>query len=152
TIDATADRELVADDDTVMVTVTVANHGPRRLVIGDLSVSGAAQREMNPVAVPPDSSVRLDVAVSGLGSVRPWWVATRKRDAFPQALSAIDGVERPASSPALVTVPGVAVPEDIRRPSDVSLTMTVAGVAVSTSIGPIVHRSASATFGVQARP
>jgi len=50
-----------------------------------------------------------------------------------------------------VTVPGVAVPEEIRRTSDVNVTLTIADVTIATSVGPILYRSATPTLGVQER-
>ena len=46
-------------------------------------------------------------------------------------------------------VPGVAVPEELRRTTDVTVSLTIAGVDITTSIGPISHRTADPLLGLQ---
>jgi hypothetical protein len=46
-------------------------------------------------------------------------------------------------------VPGVAIPEEIRRTTDVTVSLTIAGISVTTSIGPVTHRAADPLLGVQ---
>jgi LmbE family N-acetylglucosaminyl deacetylase len=154
-IEATAEQELVADTDSLPVVVTVANHGVFPVTIGDVSVPSLPMSMavlMQPTVVLPDSTMQFTRSAIGLGSARPWWVWSRSKNVFPMIRSAVNGVQHPLDVPAIFAMPGVGVPEEIRRTSDVRVTLSVAGALLSTSIGPIVHRSASAAAGVQARP
>jgi LmbE family N-acetylglucosaminyl deacetylase len=155
TFDVTTDRELVAETDTVPVVVTMTNHGTTPVMLGDVTISAAARRMEAPVTVLPDSTARVVLNVSGLGSGRLWWIgiAPRIQELFGRVRSSADGIERSgAMMMAPMIVPGVAVPEDIRRTSDVGVMLLVAGATVRMSIGPVTYRAADPLLGVQHRP
>ncbi len=151
TVDATSDRELVAQSDTGVVTVAIANHGTLPITLRDVSVWGSMDRDSVAIVIPPDSAAHVMRTVAGLASPHPWWIQNRSHGRFPDALSAADGIDRAGLIPSNLTVPGVAVPENIRRASDASVTLTIAGATVSTSVGPVVFPYADAVVGVQRR-
>lgn len=156
-IEATADRELVATGDTADVTVSVTNHGIAPITLEDVAISGSLSSASEPNVVVSDSTIRVRRRVSGLADSHPWWVGprggkVRGGDRFAAVSSSIDGVSRTEAIPASLRVLGVAVPENIRRSSDATVTLTVAGVSVTTSVGPIIYRHADAQVGLQNRP
>jgi LmbE family N-acetylglucosaminyl deacetylase len=151
TVEATTGRELVAESDTAAVIVTVANHGAEPVTLHDVRVTGAPKGRDLPRTIPADSAVRLERIAAGLGPARPWWIWSRKNDAYPPVRSALDGVEHPFEAPPIVSVPGVVLPEEIRRTSDVSVTLAVAGATITTSVGPVIHHTASPALGAQDR-
>jgi hypothetical protein len=151
-IDARADRELLAYSDSMPVTLTVANHGRDSVQLITVTVSGAPSPTRRPAYLQPDSVASWTVYVSALPSGAPWWFGRRTQDLYPDAESAIDGVARGIGPPGLVTRPAVTIPEDLRRTSDVVVTLRIAGELVTTSVGPIVHRVADASLGIQDRP
>lgn len=149
-IQATADREVIAETDTVPVVVTVANHGTLPVTLTDLAVSGAIMHVPGPVTVLPDSATRVSIMISNAVSGRQWWIRPRVNSMFPSVRSSVDGLERPGGMMlAPFIVPGVAIPEEIRRTTDVTVSLTIAGISVTTSIGPVTHRAADALLGVQ---
>jgi LmbE family N-acetylglucosaminyl deacetylase len=146
-----ADRELVAYGDSVPATLTVANHGRSMIQLATVSISGVTDRRIRPLQIPPDSSARWTIPVQVLGSTVPWWLGQRVQDLYEPFVSALDGLARPASTIDRVTIPAVALPENIRRPSDVTVMVRIAGQLIALSVGPIVHRSADPLGGVQDR-
>ncbi|HVX39937.1 MAG TPA: PIG-L family deacetylase [Gemmatimonadaceae bacterium] len=151
TIDATADRELVARSDTGVVMVTIANHGTRPVSVRDVSVWGSMARDSAPRVIPPDSTAHVFRAVSDLASPHPWWIQNRSEGRFPDFPSAADGLDRDMIIPSNLRVPAIAVPENIRRTSDATVTLTIDSATVSTSLGPIVFPYADPVVGVQRR-
>jgi len=152
TFQAMADRELVAESDTVPIVVTMMNHGTTPVTLADVNVSGALRRFSMRSTVLPDSAARVSIDVAGLATGRPWWIGTRKDARFPDVRSPVDGLDRGGGMVlAPLIVSGVAIPEEIRRSSDVSVTVEVAGATLTTSIGPIMFRSADPLLGVQDR-
>jgi LmbE family N-acetylglucosaminyl deacetylase len=146
-----ADRAQVAYGDSVPATLTVANHGRSTIQLATVSISGVTDRRIRPLQIPPDSSARWTIPVQVLGSTIPWWLGQRVQDLYEPFVSALDGLARPASTIDRVTIPAVALPENIRRPSDVTVMVRIAGQLVTMSVGPIVHRSADPLGGVQDR-
>ena len=147
-----ADRELVAMNDTVPVTVTMYNRGRRSVAIGDISMAGGVPGRMNPTVVPPDSAGRQFRLVTGLPNSHPWWLGTRNGDFFPRAMSSLDGIERADElAPEATSIAAVALPEGMRRGSDVTVTVEIEGVTVTKSLGPAVFRVGDPLLGVQTR-
>ena len=146
-----ADREQVAYGDSVPATLTVANHGRSSLQLAAVSISGSVERRVRPLQIPPDSTALWTFPVQVLGSTVPWWLGQRVLNLYEPFVSALDGVARPAATPDRVTIPAVAIPENIRRVSDVTVLVRIAGQLIGMSVGPIVHRTADPLGGVQDR-
>ena len=96
-LEASADRDLIAGDDTVSVTVTMSNHGTTPVTLNDLAVYGSVEARMEPIVVPADSSVRVLARVHGLPDPHPWWIGSRGGperggDRFKAVLSSVDGL------------------------------------------------------------
>ena len=151
-VDATAFRDLLAWTNLSPVTIAVSNHGETPITLTDVDVAGAVHREMTAATIAPDSSLRVTRVVANLPEPRLWWVDNHTGDLFPNSPSSVDGLAHPADAPPLVTLPGVAIPEELRRTSDATVSLTVAGANVTLSLGPVVHRAASPAFGLQERP
>ena len=149
-IQATADREIIAETDTLPIVVTLANHGTTPVTLTDLAVSGAITRMSGPVTVLPDSTERVSIMISGVPGGRQWWINTRVNSLFPSVRSSVDGLTRSGGMLlAPFIVPGVAVPEELRRTTDVTVSVTIDGVGITTSVGPITHRTADPLLGLQ---
>jgi LmbE family N-acetylglucosaminyl deacetylase len=152
TIDATADRELISEADTIATFVSIGNHGTMPITVGDVSVSGATYAFRDTLTLPPDSARRFTADVAGLAESRPWWIGPRKNELFQPLDVAVDGIHRTNGIMLKpLVVPGVTVPEELHRTSDVSVTLTIAGTTFTTSVGPIVYRAADANIGIQDR-
>jgi LmbE family N-acetylglucosaminyl deacetylase len=149
--EARADQEFIAEGNATPVTVSMFNHGDSAVILGDVVVSGAPHVPFKPVTIPPDSVGRAYMLAGGLADARPWWMVKRVDELFTPVTSTLDGLARTGLVPDFLNVPGVAIPEGIRRQSDVTVSVTIAGATVSTSIGPITYRSADALLGVQDR-
>ena len=152
TIDATTDRELISEADTIASFIAIANHGTSPVTVADVSVSGATYPFRDGVTLQPDSSRRFTADVAGLAESRPWWISQRKNEIFQPLDVAVDGIHRTNGIMLKpLVVPGVTVPEELHRTSDVSVTLTIAGTTFTTSIGPIVYRAADPHIGIQDR-
>jgi LmbE family N-acetylglucosaminyl deacetylase len=146
-----AGREHVAYGDSVPATLTVTNQGRSTLQLATVSISGATDTRVRPQMIPPDSTARWTLPVQVTGSTVPWWLGQRVLDIYEPFVSALDGLARPASIPDRVTIPAVAIPENIRRVSDVTVLVRIAGQLITLSMGPIIHRTGDPLGGVQER-
>jgi LmbE family N-acetylglucosaminyl deacetylase len=152
TVDATTDRELISEADTIASFITIGNHGKLPVGVGDVSVSGATYSFRDTLTLPPDSSRRFTMEIGGLAESRPWWITPRKNELFQPLNVAVDGIHRTNGAIlAPLVVPGVTVPEELHRTSDVSVTLTIAGTTFTTSVGPVVYRAADPQIGIQDR-
>ena len=152
TVRAVADRELIAETDTVDVSVAVSNHGDMPITLNDVSVSGAVHGVPSSLMLPPDSTVRFAVSIANLAESRPWWISPRKDGLFEPVRVAVDGVHRTNGIMlAPLVVPGVVVPEELHRTSDVVVSMTIAGATFTTSVGPVTFRAVDPMVGMQER-
>lgn len=151
TIDATADRELIARSDTGVAMVAIENHGTLPVTVRDVSVWGSMARDSAPIVIPPDSTVHVFHSVADLASPHPWWIQNRAHGRFPDFPSAADGIDRDMIIPSNLRVPAIAVPENIRRTSDATVTIAIDSATVSTSVGAVVFPYADPAVGVQRR-
>ena len=151
-VEVLADSELVAFGDSMAVNVNIYNRGKDTVTFVDAYLTGAQNHQQVPVTILPDSAVHFTRDVRGLVDTRPWWVGNRKGDMFTARLSPMDGVSRITSEPGTGAVPGVSIPEDIRRESDATVVLGIAGVVIRTSVGSIIHRFADPVLGEQQRP
>jgi hypothetical protein len=152
--EATIDRELVADGDTATATVTMYNFGTKPVTLAGVVVPSGPIVSPRTVVVPPDSLARAFRRVTGLAYQQPWWIGTGREKGswmFPTVPSSVDGLSRREMLTRMAGVPGVAVPEGLRRETDVSVSVMIDDVTVTTSIGPLVFRYADANVGVQDR-
>jgi LmbE family N-acetylglucosaminyl deacetylase len=153
TVDATSDRELISEADTIAAFVSIGNHGKSAVKVGDISVAGATYAFHDTATLEPDSTRRFSADVAGLAESRPWWISQRKNELFQPLNVAVDGIHRTSGMMlAPLVVPGVTVPEELHRNSDVSVTLTIAGTTFTTSVGPLIFRAADPQIGIQARP
>ncbi|MEP6493955.1 MAG: PIG-L family deacetylase [bacterium] len=136
TVEATAPHELLAQGDSVPVTVAVYNQGATPIslesasFIGQLGMSSRQARN-----IPPDSAGRISLAYHGTILSWPWWLRRPlKGDTFTQPLAEM--------------ITG----EDRIRDSGVEVGLRIGGVAFSYRTGPIVYRYADAALGEVRRP
>ena len=146
-----AERDQIAYGDSVPATLSVSNHGRSPIQMATVSISGVTSQLVRPVMIPPDSTARWTIPIQVLGSTVPWWLGQRVLDLYEPFQSALDGLSRPAAANDRVTIPAVAIPENIRRVSDVTAMLRIHGQLLSMSVGPVVHRTADALGGVQDR-
>ena len=151
-VEATAPADLLAWTNLAPVTVTVSNHGETPITLTDVDVAGSVHKEMTPATIKPDSMAKSVERVANLPEPRLWWVDNHTGDLFPNTPSSVDGLAHPVDAPPLVTLPGTAIPEELRRASDATVSLKIAGANVTMSIGAVVHRSATPAFGLQERP
>ena len=151
-VEVLADSELVAFGDSMAVNVNTYNRGKDTVTFVDAHLTGSRIEQQVPVTILPDSAMHFTRYVRGLVDTRPWWVGNRKGDMFTGRRSPIDGVSRVAAEPGNSAVPGVSIPEDIRRESDATVVLGIAGVVIRTSVGSIIHRFADPVLGEQQRP
>ena len=147
-----ADRDLVATSDTVPVELTMYNHGVDSVTLADVSIGGSRRVSMNPVIIPPGGSARETRGVTALVNPHPWWMVKRVGDMFGFVGGPLDGLERGAALPDRLTVPGITIPEAMRRESDATVTVSIGGTTFTKSLGPVIHRYADALVGPQERP
>lgn len=146
-----ADREDVAHGDSLPATLTVANHGRTPVQLVTVSVGGTVVPSNRLVTLAPDSTVSWTFPVEVLGSTAPWWFSQRLGQMHEPYASALDGLARPAAAPDRVTIPAVAIPENIRRVSDVTVLVRIAGQLLTVSVGSVTYRTADPLGGVQDR-
>ncbi len=151
-VHATTDRELIATGDTVPVTITLRNHGKLPVTLAAILIDGALVVPTGAMVVPPDSAGHTYALASELPDSRPWWFGKGPHDLFAPSEASVDGLIRAPIIPSGATVPGVAMPENLRRVSDATVTVIVDSVPVTTSVGPIVFQYASSLIGLQNRP
>ena len=137
-IQATANREIIAETDTLPVVVTLANHGS---MPGDVDRSrhlGRHHAHARPChSAPRQHRARVDHDLAACRAAANGRIDARVNSLFPSVRSSIDGLTRSGGMMlAPFIVPGVAVPEELRRTTDVTVSLTIAGVGITTSIGP----------------
>jgi LmbE family N-acetylglucosaminyl deacetylase len=137
TVEATAPRELIAQRDTMPVTLSVYNEGKTSVTLDNTSLAGqpaAALRQ--PRTIPADSTARLTMTYRGADvPTMPWWLRRPMyRDMFTQPLAEM------------------VIGEDRLKDSGVDVVMHIGGVAIPVRAGPIVYRFADAVRGEVRRP
>ena len=142
-IDVTASRELIAERDSVPVTVAVYNEGKTPVVFERASIS--MQRGGEPQAprtILPDSVARQTLNYhAGLNPTVPWWLGRQRRG---------DTFVEPA--PPSFVAPQMVMGEDRLENSGVDAVLRIADVDVPVHTGPIVHRFADPARGEVRRP
>ncbi|HXD48903.1 MAG TPA: PIG-L family deacetylase [Gemmatimonadaceae bacterium] len=141
-IEATAPREVVAESDTMTVTVAVHNEGtaPVRL---DFVASGGAQAVVSsPMrTIEPDSAARVGLSYKAFPEPTQSWWLTRPLVGDMFNISVAGGVD-----------PSLIRGEDRLGESDVRVVLTIDGTSVTVAAGPIIRRFADRARGEVDRP
>ena len=152
-IDATANAEIVAFGEPLVVKVNVYNRGTQTVRLRGIEMSGSRPRDLSaPIELAAGRDTVLEYPVLALVDHRPYWVGTREKAMFRDAISPADGIARVSSGVTVEQVPRVSVPDDVRRLSAVSATLEIAGVTTEVDAGTIVYRFADPVLGEQNRP
>src|SRR5512133_1691080 len=113
-VEATAPRELIAQRDTLPVTLSVYNQGTSSVVLENASLTGqlAVTTLRQPRTILPDSVTRLTMTYRGADApTLPWWLRRRMRgDTFTQTLAEmVAGEDRiqDSGADAVIGVAGV---------------------------------------------
>lgn len=152
-IETTANAEIVAFGEPLLVSVNVYNRGTQVVTLRGVELTGTRPQPLAaPVVLAPGKDTVLNYSTLALVDHRPYWVGTREQAMFRDAVSPVDGIARVSSGVTVEQVPRVAVPDDVRRLSAVSATLEIAGVTTEVDAGTIVHRFADPVLGEQNRP
>jgi LmbE family N-acetylglucosaminyl deacetylase len=136
-VEATTPRELIAERDTLTVTVTVYNQGKMPVVFERASLLGQpAAPSQQPRTIAPDSVARQALLYrAGSDPTSPWWLKSRPYgDTFTQPLAQM------------------VIGEDRLQSSGVEAIIAIDGVRIPVRAAPIVHRFADAVRGEIRRP
>ncbi len=152
-IEATANSEIVAFGEPLMVKVSVYNRGTQVVRLHGIEMSGTRPRDLTaPIELAAGRDTVLEYPVLALVDHRPYWVGTREKAMFRDAVSPADGIARVSSGVTVEQVPRVSVADDVRRLSAVSARVEIAGVTTEVDAGTIVYRFADPVLGEQNRP
>ena len=136
-IDATAPRELIAQGDSVPVTITVYNQGTTPVTVESvalLSQPGASPQRRE-IALGNVATQTIEYRTGNAPPTTAWWLRRPLRgDTFDQPLTEM--------------ITG----EDRLQTSGVEARLAIAGVPVTVRTGPIVYRYADAALGEVRRP
>jgi LmbE family N-acetylglucosaminyl deacetylase len=141
-VEATVPRELIAERDSVPVTVAVYNEGKAPVTLQRVSIAAQNAAAAPARSIAPDSVARemLTYRAAAIPMI-PWWL-TRPRHG--------DMFVEPAS-PGYVA-PQMVAGEDRLENSGVDATLRIADVDVPVHTGPIVYRFADPARGEVRRP
>jgi hypothetical protein len=141
-IDATAPRELIAERDTMPVTVSVYNEGQTPVVLDRASISMQSAATQTPRSILPDSVARQTLTYhAGSNPTLPWWLVRERRG---------DMFVEPA--PPGYVAPQMVTGEDRLENSGVDVVLEIGGVDVPVRTSPIVYRFADPARGEVRRP
>ena len=135
-VDATAPRELVAEGDSVPVTISVYDDGSSPVVLERASLLGQAAGVSSPRTAAPHSVLRDTLQFrAGQSPTVSWWLRRPRRgDTFDQPLSEM------------------IVGDDRRRDSGADLVLRVGDVSVPVHTGSIAYRFSDPARGEVRRP
>ncbi|HVX40916.1 MAG TPA: PIG-L family deacetylase [Gemmatimonadaceae bacterium] len=140
---ATAPRELVAESDTLPVTVSVYDEGsaPVELTGVQVAGSGAAESELQQTIAPGGSASATQTYRAPNAPTMSWWLRhPLNGDTFDFG-NTDDSVPTP-----------LVVGEDRLRSSAVDVRLSIDGTPFTATVGPIVHRYADRAIGEVDRP
>lgn len=140
---AAAPRELVAESDTLPVTVTVYNEGSTPVQLSNVRVDGsaAAAEALRDTIAPGASASAAEVYRAPNEPTEAWWLRR------PLAGDTFDFGNTDDSVPT-----PLVVGEDRLRSSGVDVGLSIDGTAFTTTVAPIVHRFADRATGEVDRP
>jgi LmbE family N-acetylglucosaminyl deacetylase len=142
-VEATAPRELIAERDTLPVTIAVYDQGKAPIVLERASISTQRGAEARPTrTIQPDSVVRQTLSYHAASRpMLPWWLShPRRGDTFV------------LPSGASYVAPQMVTGEDRLENSGVDVVLRIADVDVPVHTGPIVYRFADPARGEVRRP
>ena len=142
-VEVTAPRELVAEDDTLPVSVAVFNEGRTSIEFARAELTGARPASSSPARpVAPDSVARVTLQFHAAATPSySWWLR------YPLNGDVFNfGNTGNAVAPELITG------EDRLGESSVEVTLRIAGATVTVPAGPIVRRFADRARGEIRRP
>jgi LmbE family N-acetylglucosaminyl deacetylase len=137
TVDATAPRELVAEGDTLPVTISVYDDGSLPVTLEEANILGQSDGAPNTgKAVAPHGVLRDTLTYrAGQTPTVSWWLRSPRRgDTFVQPMSEM------------------IVGEDRLQSSGAEFSLRLAGVSVPVRTGPIAYRFADPARGEVRRP
>lgn len=136
-VEATAPRELIAEGDSMPVTVSVYDRGPLQIEVDDAGFPARGFVMGNSHIVPSDSTYRTTLMYHAPREpTLSWWIRRpRTGDVFD-----------------LDEASELVVGEDAARTSAVDLPMSVGGVHFTLPVTPIVYRLANPARGEEQRP
>lgn len=141
-LDAVADRQYLAVDDSARVTATVYNRSANAVMIIPLTGPNDRRGEEASVRIAPDSSYQWTFFVPGTAVTQPWWLATpRNGDLFSPRLPLFRD-----------TTSWYLTPEDEREKHNWVSVPVVGGVRVGELRTPIVYHYADPVRGDVQRP
>jgi LmbE family N-acetylglucosaminyl deacetylase len=137
TVEATAPRELIAENDTMSVTVSVYNQGHMTVALENASLTNqlsVSSKQARPIL--PDSVGRQTLPYrGGQTPTLPWWLRRRPTgDTFNQSSA------------------NMVVGDDRLQDSGVDAVLRIGDVDVPVRTGPIVYRYADHALGEVRRP
>ncbi len=146
-VEATAERELVAVGDSVPVTIAVYNRGlaPITVLGGEVSGEGTVVSfDGGQRSVRPDSVMRWGGQLPIRSETSPWWLV----QGMQRGLSMFQF----ASSKSAPVVAELVTGDDRVQSTSVRVTMQIAGAQVTAVESPIVYRFADPARGELHRP
>jgi LmbE family N-acetylglucosaminyl deacetylase len=147
-VEATAERELVALGDSVPVTVTVYNRGrtPITMLRGAvMSVGNAVTLDGGAHTIAADSVMRWRTRLPMTNETHPWWLANPMNPLQP----AVFQLSSTANAPVVAEL---VAGEDRLSASSASIVMQIAGAEVVDHETPIIYRFADPARGEVHRP
>lgn len=142
-LDATVNRELVADGDTATLTLRVTNRGPTVARVSVFTPSAAALPTQDAIA--PGESYTATMPLPSYARSAPWWLQ-RRADSVLATLG--NAIVEPIARNGDMFVEPASTDDDERRASrpDASVPALVNGVPVQLQ-APIVHRRIDEVLG-----
>jgi LmbE family N-acetylglucosaminyl deacetylase len=136
-IEATAPRELIAERDTMPVTVTLYNEGTSTVAMESASLTNqlaVVTKQARPIL--PDSVGRATLMYHGTDSPTvPWWLERKQQgDMFSQSSA------------------DMVVGDDRIETSGIDVVLRMDGVSIPVRMGPIVYRYGDKALGEVRRP
>ncbi|MGH7615738.1 MAG: PIG-L family deacetylase [Gemmatimonadaceae bacterium] len=134
-VEATAPREMIADQDTMPVTVSVYNRGKTAVTVDGVALEGRTVPSVQGQPIAADSTGRWTITYRANGVSTPWWLDQPMRgDMFTQPLDPM--------------ITG----EDRLHGPEADVTLSIAGTRALVHSDPIVHRFADEVRGEIRRP
>ncbi|HYD53462.1 MAG TPA: PIG-L family deacetylase, partial [Gemmatimonadaceae bacterium] len=160
TVEAFAQRELLALGDSTTATIEIHNRGRRPIRVRSVTLDSRGDPRRRSVAVDrellPDSASRVEVVLGGYALSGSWWRARpRSGDMFqlePLGLRRLGPILAGDSTGRIATPPWTPAPElllgeDRVGHTAVTVDLDIQGATIHADAGPIVHRVADPARG-----
>lgn len=141
-VEATAPRELIAERDSVPVTISVYNQGRTPIVFERAAIPARRTAASPAMSIAPDSAGRQTLVYhAGFSPTLPWWLSRQRRgDTFVEPAGPGHVAEEMITG------------EDRLQTSGVDAVLQIGGADVAVRAAPIVHRFADPALGEVRRP